>query len=158
MKPRYSATSSRRCSADAASNTAAADTAARIPPATEASVTTVNTMSTNNAGAKSACIGVDVANSSSAAAVVQVAHSGAGASFMLKKKKVTSGDRAIANAVSATGRSATGRCSVATVPPTSRVASTAIIAVQVMPTGINSLRRRSCSRRWPATARNIVQS
>ncbi len=54
MNPRYSTIASRRCSADAASNSAAAEAVASKPPATDANVATTKTIRTNNAGAKSA--------------------------------------------------------------------------------------------------------
>lgn len=147
MNPRYNTIASRRCSAAAVSNSAAADAAASRPPTTEASVATTRTIRTNRAGAKSARMGVDVPNSVSAVDAVQVAHNGPGVIFMLKTKNATVGDSAMANAVSDTGRSAAGRCSVPMVPPSSRAASTAISDAHVRPTGISSPRRRSCSRR-----------
>lgn len=128
------------------SNSAAADTAASKPPSTEANVATDNTISTNSAGAKSACMGVDVPKSVSAVAADQVAHNGHGVIFILKTKNASSVDRARANAASDTGRSAAGRCSVPITPPSTRLTSTAISDVHVMPTGSSSLRRRSCSR------------
>ena len=70
--------------------------------------------------------------------------------------KANIGDNAITDATSATGRSVQGRCSIATVPPTSTMASVMNRNDHVIPTGINSLRSRIRFRRWSVAARNIT--
>ncbi|ORW18682.1 hypothetical protein AWC19_17980 [Mycobacterium palustre] len=88
-----------------------------------------------------------VPNNISAVAADQATHNSNGWTFMLKTTKVSAGARATANAASATGRSAAGRCSVAINPPKITMASVISKNDHVIPTGISSPRFRTSSRR-----------